>query len=52
MMNEAAGKPKEKKDTKHMEVLSYTYRNGKDDTREHFYDDALHRAFYEMCVLA
>lgn len=51
-MNEAQGRSKDKKDTKHMGVLSYTYRNGVKDTKEHFYDDALHRAFYEMCVLA
>ena len=51
-MNEAQNRAKEKKDTKHMEVLSYTYRNGGENTEAHFYDDALQRAFYEMCVLA
>lgn len=51
-MNEAQNKSKEKKETNHMGVLSYTYRNGGKETKEHFYDDALQRAFYEMCVLA
>lgn len=42
---------KEKK-VKHQGVLAYTSSREKGQEKEHFYDDALNKAFYEMYVLA
>lgn len=41
----------DKKDFQHTGVLKYLQNSTKKDNNEHFYGNALDRAFYEMYVL-
>ena len=50
-MSDSFTAKKDKKDFNHTSVLKYIQNETKHDNHEHFYGNALDKAFYEMYVL-